>query len=108
MEIAFTPVLIAAVVGTLMTLFFAYCPWVRVWFASLRVEQASYIKLGLMLVAEVALSLLSYYDIIVTKPPFSWETAVAVAVALILSNQPISAILPTTADVRAALRKANK
>jgi hypothetical protein len=105
MEIAFTPIAIAALVGTLLTVFFAYFPKIRVWYASLAVETASLLKLGFMLVAEVIISLLSYYNVIVTVPPFSWETALGMAIALILSNQPVANMLPAPKDVRQAIQK---
>jgi hypothetical protein len=104
MEIAFTPIAIAALSGTIITVLLAYFPRIRVWFASLAVETASLIKLGVMVLIGVVVSLLSYYGVIVTVPPFSWETAVGMAIALILSNQPVANMLPAPLDVRMAIR----
>jgi hypothetical protein len=104
MEISFTPIAIAALSGTLLTVFFSYFPRVRVWFASLAIEKASLLKLGFMVVIGVIISLLSYYDVIVTVPPFSWETALGILIALILSNQPVANMLPAPLDVRMAVR----
>ena len=101
---AFNPIAIAAGVGTLTAIFFAYFPKVRVWFASLEQETRSLINLGILLLAEVVISLLSYYQVITTVPPFSWEEALAIAGALIVSNQPVQQLLPPTKDVVAALR----
>jgi hypothetical protein len=105
MEISFTPIAIAALSGTLLTVFFGYFPRIRVWFASLAVEKASLLKLGFMVVIGVVISLLSYYGMIVTVPPFSWETALGILIALILSNQPVANMLPAPLDVRTAIQK---
>jgi hypothetical protein len=104
MEIAFTPIAIAALSGTILTVFLSYFPRIRVWFASLATEKASLLKLGFMVLIGVTISLLSYYGVIVTVPPFSWETALGVIVALILSNQPVASVLPAPLDVRTAIR----
>jgi hypothetical protein len=101
-EIAFTPVFIAGLVGAILTIFFAYFPKVRVWFASLAVEVAAMYKLGMMVIVAIVISLLSYYSVIATVPPFSWPTLVAVIIALIITNQPVQALLPETRDVQVA------
>lgn len=105
-NVSFTAVAIAALVGTLMTLFFAYVPRVRVWYAALPTETASLYKLGLLILTEAILGGLSFIPgIIILQPPFTWPTAIAVAVALILSNQPVASLLPATKDVREAMAK---
>lgn len=101
-QIAFTPVFIAGLVGTLLTIFFAYCPKVRVWFASLAIEIAAIYKLGFMVIVAIVISILSYFSVITTVPPFSWQTAIAVIIALIITNQPVQALLPETHDVQFA------
>ena len=103
-EFAFNPLAIAGLVGTLLALFMAYFPTVRVWWASLDQDKKSLINLGFLVVAEVAISLLSYYQVITTVPPFSWQEAVAVFAALVVSNQPVQQLLPPTKDVTIALQ----
>jgi len=96
----FTAAYIAALIGTIMTLFFAYFPKVRVWYASLAVENQSLLSLGLMVVVAGAMFGLSFTSIF--PPPLQLPQLLAVIVALILTNKPISQILPAPADVRAA------
>ena len=103
----YSAAVIAMFVGTLLTIFFAYFPRVRVWFASLAVESASLLKLGIMVAIAGVLFGLSFI-----QPGMSaWFPAPltplqfgAVVIALIVSNQPIAAILPAPADVRYAIR----
>lgn len=105
MEINFTSAVIAAFVGTLLTVFFAYFPKVRVWYASMEVEKRSLLTLGLMVVIEAVLVGLSYVPTLGLFPsPLTWQEMLAVAVALILSNQPVASVLPAPADVRAAIK----
>jgi len=103
-EFSFNAIAIATLVGTLLALFMAYFPTVRVWFASLDQDKKSLLNLGLLVLAEVAISLLSYYQIIKTVPPFSWQGAIAVFAALVVSNQPVQQLLPPTKDVTLALQ----
>lgn len=105
MELNFTAIAIAALVGTIMTLIFAYFPVVRVWYASLATEKASLLKLGVMLSVELILGGLSFIPgIVILQPPFTVQQALAVALALIITNQPIAALLPAPGDVREAIR----
>lgn len=101
MTIQFTAVFIAALVGTILTVFFAYFPTVRVWFASLAPEKASLLKLGIMVVIAGAMFGLSYTSIF--PPPINSLTLLTVLGALIITNQPVADMLPTTKDVRAAI-----
>ena len=101
-EVIFSPEGIGAIVGLLLALVFAYFPKLRVWFAALATEKQSYLRLGLLLLAEIVISLLSYYQVITTVPPFSFVTALNVAFALLIANQPTSALLPETKDVEEA------
>ena len=101
-EVMFTPVGIGAIVGLVLALVFAYFPKLRVWFAALASEKQSYLRLGLLLLAEIVISLLSYYQVITTVPPFSFATALNIALALIVANQPTSVLLPETKDVTEA------
>ena len=71
---------------------------------SIHLRKYLFIALGILLLAEVVISLFSYYQVITTIPPFSWEEALAIAGALIVSNQPVQQLLPPTKDVVAALR----
>jgi hypothetical protein len=101
---AFNPIAIAAAVGAVMAVFFAYFPKVRVWFAALDDDKKALINLGFLLLAEVIISLLSYFNIITTVPPFSWQEAIAIAAALIVSNQPVQQLLPPAKDVLKVLQ----
>ena len=103
-EFSFNAIAIATLVGTLLALFMAYFPTVRVWFASLEQDKKSLINLGFLVLAEVVISLLSYYQVIKTVPPFSWQEAIAVFAALVVSNQPVQQLLPPTKDVTIALQ----
>ena len=108
--IQINPVAITTLVGTLLTIFFAYFPKVRVWYALLEVEKASLLKLGLMLLTEVVVVLLSLYRVIPTEPQFVydasfWFNVIVMAGTLILTNQPVQSILPNARDVRIAIQK---
>ena len=103
----YSAAVIAVFVGTLLTIFFAYFPRVRVWYTSLAVETASLLKLSVMVVIAGALFGLSFI-----QPGMSaWFPAPltplqfgAVVIALIVSNQPVAALLPAPSDVRHAIR----
>jgi len=99
-EIIFSPQGIASIVGVVLAVLFAYFPKLRTWFAGLASEVKSYIMLGVLLLAEIVISLLSYYQVIVTVPPFTWVTAVQIAFALLISNQPTYTLLPEAKDVK--------
>jgi hypothetical protein len=103
-EFSFNAIAIAGLVGTLLALFFAYFPSVRVWWASLEQDKKSLFNLGFLVLAEAVIGLLSYYQVIKTVPPFSWQEAIAVFAALVVSNQPVAQLLPITKDVKAALQ----
>jgi ABC-type dipeptide/oligopeptide/nickel transport system permease subunit len=98
----FTAAVIAALIGTIMTLFFAYFPIVRVKFASLTLEIQALIKLGLMVVVALIMFGLSFTSIF--PPPLTLPELFSVIIALIISNQPVAALLPQLPDVRAAIR----
>jgi hypothetical protein len=100
-KVLFTPEGIAAIVGLVLMLVFAYLPGVRQWYAVLASEVKSYIMLGLLLLAEVVISLLAWKGVIVTVPPFDLATAGQIALALLISNQPVYKLLPQAADVKA-------
>jgi hypothetical protein len=104
----YSAVVIAAFVGTLFTIFFAYFPRVRVWYASLAVESASLLKLGIMVVIAGALFGLSFIQpgmSAIFPAPLTPLQLGAVVVALIVTNQPVASLLPAPADVRAAILK---
>jgi hypothetical protein len=101
LNLNFTAVAIAALVGTIITVFFAYFPKVRVWFASLVLETQALLKLGLMVVITLAMFGLSF----IYPPPYDIQTVLGVIVALILSNQPVASLLPATRDVQEATLK---
>jgi hypothetical protein len=97
---SFTAAFIAALVGTVLTVFFAYFPKVRVWYASLPAEYKASLNLGLMVVVAGIIFGLSYTTIF--PPPLTWTQLLSVVVALILTNQPVAQLLPAPADVTAA------
>lgn len=106
MEIQFTAVAIAAFAGLFTSLFFAYFPKVRVWFASLEMDKELLIKLGLMICIEGLLAGLSFVPgVLFLKPPFTWQEAFTVAFALIVTNQPVANLLPATKDVKTEIAK---
>ena len=98
----FNAIVIAAFVGTLLTIFFAYFPRVRVWFASLAVEKASLLKLGLMVVVAGTMFGLSFTPLF--PPPLTPQNLLGVVIALIVTNQPVASLLPAPFDVRMAIR----
>jgi hypothetical protein len=100
--ISFTPEVIAALVGFILTLVFSYFPGLRVWFAGLASEVKSWIMLGLLLLASVSITLLSQYGIIPTTEPVTWLMFAKVALAVIVANQPTYQLIPKTNDVKEA------
>jgi len=98
--ITFTPEVIAGFVGFALMLIFAYFPVLRQKFAVLATETKSYIMLGLLVLAEVVICLLSYYGIITTEPAFSLTTAMKIFFALLVANQPTYKLLPQATDVK--------
>jgi hypothetical protein len=100
---SFTAAFIAALVGTVLTVFFAYFPKVRVWYANLAPEYKAYLNLSLMIVVAGAIFGLSFTSIF--PPPLTWTQLLSVVVALILANEPVAQLLPPLPDVRTA-RKA--
>ena len=101
----FSAAVIATLVGVIMTIFFAYFPKVRVWFASLVVETASLLKLGIMVVVALVIYVLSLFPAIGLFPaPLTLLQFGAVVIALIITNQPVASALPAPKDVREAMR----
>ena len=100
MNVTFTPEGIAVIVGFVLMILFAYLPKLRQWYAVLASEVKSYIMLGLLLLAELVICLLSYYRVITTVPPFDLLTAGKIALALLVSNQPTYKLLPQASDVK--------
>jgi ABC-type dipeptide/oligopeptide/nickel transport system permease subunit len=99
----FTAAAIALFVGTLLSLFFAYFPGIRVKFALLAMETQSLIRLGSMVVIAGIMFGLSYTSIL--PPPLDLPTLMSVIVALVVANKPVSDLLPSTKDVRVAVLK---
>ena len=98
----FTAAVIAAFVGTILTLFFAYFQIVRVKFAALTLEYQALIKLGIMVVVAGFMFGLSFTSIF--PPPLTLPQLVSVIIALVLTNQPVASMLPQLPDVREAIR----
>jgi len=99
---SFTAIFIAAFVGTLLTIFFAYFPKVRVFYAALALEKQALLKLGIMVVIAGAMFGLSFTSIF--PPPLTLPDLFGVIIALIVTNKPVADLLPATRDVREAIR----
>lgn len=100
-NIQFTPESIAAVAGFVLMLAFSYLPKFRVWYAGLQSEVKSYIMIGVLLLTEVVIIVLALNGIIPVEEPITWQRAVSIAIALLVSNQPTYKLLPQTEDVKA-------
>lgn len=98
--VMFTPEVIAGIVGLVLTLIFAYFPGLRQKYAVLAKEVKQFIMLGLLLLAETIICVLSYYGVIITEPAFTLNTALKVAFALLVANQPVYKLLPQANDVK--------
>jgi hypothetical protein len=70
----------------------------------MKIDKQSLIRLGFMAVIEGVLAGLSFIPgVLFLKPPFTWLEAFSVAIALIVTNQPVVAALPQLRDVRTAI-----
>ena len=100
MNVTFTSEGIAAIVGFILMITFAYFPGIRQWYAVLASEVKSYIMIGLLILAEIVICVLAYYGVIYTVPEFSIGTALQIALYLLVSNQPTYKLLPQAKDVK--------
>lgn len=100
---AFTPETIAAVVGLVLMLVFAYFPGLRVKYAGLASEVKSYIMVGLLTLSAAVIWVLTIYGFIVTTEPITLTTFIEIVLALLVSNQPTYSIAPEAKDVKAAI-----
>ena len=98
-----TPATVAAIVGLIMTILFAYLPGLRVWYAALAVERQALLKLGLLILATVVITILAIYGGLPTTQPVTWYTCGSVILMLIITTAPgTQALLPQTRDAKIA------
>ena len=100
MLIEFTPELIGAIVGAILSWLFGWFPWLRTWFAALRTEVKSAIMLLLLALTSVTIYLLVYYGILQTAEPLTWWRLLSVFFAASVVNQTIYSITPEASDVK--------
>src|SRR5574344_708987 len=100
--IPYTPDLISMVVGAVTSLLFNYFPGLNTWFSALRTEVKSFIMIGLMAVASVAIYLLSLYGIIEISQPVDWVLVLRTFILAVVANQSAYVIAPQTSAVKAA------
>lgn len=104
--IEFTPELIAGIVGMATSWLFSWFPALRTWYAALKPEVKSFIMLGLMALASVAIYLLAFYGIIETTEQISIIKLVTIFFIATTLNQVTYSITPELPDVIEA--KANR
>ncbi len=100
--INFTPEVLAAIVGFLLTLIFAYFPKLRVWYGGLVSEVKSYIMIGLLFVTGFAVTGLAHFGVLATAEPVTWMLFAKVMLAALVANQPVYTLLPEADDVKNA------
>lgn len=100
--ISYTPDLITMVVGAVISLLFNYFPGLNTWFSALRTEVKSFIMIGLLAVASVAIYLLSLYGIIEISQPVDWVLVLRTFILAVVANQSAYVIAPQTSAVKAA------
>lgn len=99
--IPYTPDLISMVVGAVISLLFNYFPGLNTWFSALRTEVKSFIMIGLLAVASVAIYLLSLYGIIEISQPVDWVLVLRTFILAVVANQSAYVIAPQTSAVKA-------
>ena len=99
--IPYTPDLISMVVGAVISLLFNYFPALNVWYAALRTEVKSFIMIGLLAVASVAIYLLSLYGIVEISQPVDWVLVLRTFILAVVANQSAYVIAPQTSAVKA-------
>jgi hypothetical protein len=100
--IPYTPDLISMVVGAVISLLFNYFPGLNTWFSALRTEVKSFIMIGLLAVASVAIYLLSLYGIVEISQPVDWVLVLRTFILAVVANQSAYVIAPQTSAVKAA------
>ena len=100
--IPYTPDLISRVVGAVISLLFNYFPGLNTWFSALRTEVKSFIMIGLLAVASVAIYLLSLYGIVEISQPVDWVLVLRTFILAVVANQSAYVIAPQTSAVKAA------
>ena len=98
--IAFTPELIAGVVGIGLSWAFSWFPVLRVLYAQLKAEMKSGIMLGLMAIVSITIYLLAYYNVIQTSEPITIIRLVTVFFVATTLNQEAFNITPQARDVK--------
>ncbi len=94
MPIEFTPELLVAVVGAVLSLIFSYFPAVHDWYKNLTAEAKSGIMLGLLVVASLVIIALAHYGVIYVPEPITWQLWLRVLFAAIATNQATYLISP--------------
>lgn len=103
--IDFTAAAIAALAGLIMSLIFAYLPVVREWYYGLDVDKRALMNLGLgVVVAGILFGLSFVPNIGLFSGPLTWQELLSVALALILTNKPVTSFLPLPRSVRRIIR----
>lgn len=100
--IPYTPDLISMVVGAVISLLFNYFPGLNTWFSALRTEVKSFIMIGLLAVASVAIYLISLYGIVEISQPVDWVLVLRTFILAVVANQSAYVIAPQTSAVKAA------
>lgn len=100
--IPYTPDLISMVVGAVISLLFNYFPGLNTWFSALRTEVKSFIMIGLLAVASVAIYLPSLYGIVEISQPVDWVLVLRTFILAVVANQSAYVIAPQTSAVKAA------
>lgn len=100
MIIEFTPELIGAIVGALLSWVFGWFPGLRTWFAALKSEVKSAIMLAVLALTSVTVYLLIYYGILQTAEPVTWWRLLSVFFAASTMNQTIYKLTPEAQDVK--------
>lgn len=94
-----TPELIAGIVGIATSWLFSWFPSLRTWYAALKPEVKSFIMLGLMALASVAIYLLANYGVIQTTEPVSIVKLITIFFVATTLNQVAYTITPEAQDV---------
>lgn len=96
----FTPQLLVAIVGTILSVIFAKFPIVNTWFAGLASEFKSLIMIGLLLIVSVVVYLLAINGIIETTQPLTVWLLIKIFISALIANQATYTITPESAVVK--------
>lgn len=90
----FTPQLLVAIVGIVLSLLFNYFPLLNTWYADLKTEFKSLIMILLLLLSAVGVYLLTYFGLVETTEPLSIWLAVKIFISALIVNQATYVISP--------------